>query len=43
MKEKKVQRTREYINHRLGFFNGTEYLLEVSESGLFYIAYIGAK
>ena len=41
--KKSVQRTREYINHRLRFFNGTEDLLDMFEIGTFNIVYIGAR
>ena len=41
--KKSVQRTREYINHRLRFFNGTEDLLDMFEIGPFNIVYIGAR
>ena len=41
--QKRVPRTREYIDHRLGFFNGTGDLLDMFEIGFFNIGYIGAR
>ena len=43
IREKRVQRTIEYINRSFGFFHQTEYLLGMFENGPFYIDYIVEK